>query len=44
MNKYILGVIQMDSTADVDENLHQVELYAQEAVSRGAKFWLFQRV
>lgn len=37
MNKYVLGVIQMDSTADVDENLHQVELYAQEAVSRGAK-------
>lgn len=37
MNKFTVGVIQMDSQADVEQNLATVEGFIEEAAGRGAK-------
>ena len=37
MRKFIIGVIQMDSQGDVDENLKTASAFIEEAAARGAK-------
>ena len=37
MRKFIIGVIQMDSQSDVDENLKTASAFIEEAAARGAK-------
>lgn len=37
MNKYIIGVIQIDSNDNVDDNLNTLVGFIEEAVERGAK-------
>ena len=37
MRKFVIGVIQMDSQSDVDENLKTASAFIEEAAARGAK-------
>lgn len=38
MKKFMIGVIQMDSQDDVNENLYTASKFVTEAAEKGAKF------